>query len=576
MSMFDNNPNTSAKGAVPGTSISPYNTGERKNFHYIENIFNPEIHPVEDLHKYVVPQEGEVVFDIPNGVIHRVSHVDWQATLKSTLVPWRMQNVDEGNTTEQDWIFGVRGGPLLGEALLTIDFSIRPNRARVDSTIMRPGAAYAKLYLGNDISENGKVISAQYDQSASPNMISNQVPVKLAEIVDRTNLMIMTTGPFSVTDNELALPDGTRATLVFYDQGGNFIPPAQPVMVQHGAYMRDHQLGTKYVTEVELRSPWFTNANTPEKMLIPINVNLGSIEFRAVVHYSDGTSEVHPVNSGRFALFGLNEYRPKWPGQAANVTLVYSLAPGEQHYIASPGSPNFKSREYTLEASAVKGAYSPKIYTYPQWDGAINGYRLQHFLYDLDRKTLIDVTAFVKYNDKSPVYRPASYGVAQNLIFNLNLKDVSNTNESVIFIQHTEIVLLKDVNGPGSRWSVNFDISKATYVAKVASARNAGANTTINLTNGFANQAAWLAGMYQAVQPSWDSWNEEKAPAPTHFDFMHEDGRRWRYSVADWNKANMISIELQRGKTYFINWINRSSSGVELQLATTGVTVELV
>lgn len=572
--MFDQKPNSAASGAVPATNIRPENIAERGAFLYIEDIFDPDKHPAEDLHKYVVPRENQLVFDVEGGVIHRVTKVDWQATLKSTLVPWRFQNADEGNTSEQDWIFGVRGGPMAGEALLSVDFSVRPNRAQVDSTIMRSGAAYALLYLGNDISSNGRIISAQYDQAV--NMLNNKVPVKLAEIVDRTNLSIMTTGSFSVTENEESLENGKRCTLVFFDEGGNFIPPAQPVQVQHSSYMRDHQIGIKYLTEIELRSPWFTATSDKERLLIPINVNLASVEFRAVSHYSDGTFDDEPVNSAKFALHGLGQYRPKYPGQTASVTLVRKLAPDEQRLIAEPGNPDFMSREYVFEAAAVKGAYSPRLFTYPQWDGSIGGYKLLHFLYDLNRRAFINVTEQVTLNDRSPAFRPTSYGVVQDMIFNINLKDVSPTNESVIFTQHTEVTLLKNINGPDTRWSVNYVPDKPTYRALLARARNSGTNTTVNLTNGFANLEAWLNGLYWSVQPSYDQYSEEKAPTPTHFYIMHEDGRRWRFPIAQWNQDNRVEIELQRGRSYFIAWVQRLDSGEELQLALTGVTGELV
>lgn len=573
--MFDQTPNSSASGAVAGTNISVLNSGERKNFHYIENIYDPDKHPPEDLTKYVVPQENELVFDVTQGMIYRAAHVDWQATLKTTLVPWAINNLNEGNTTEQDWIFGLRGGPMLGEALLAIDYSVRPNVARVDSTIMRPDAAYAKLFLGNDASETGKIISAQYDKSV--NMITNKVPTKLAEIVDRSNKSIMTTGAFSVTENAEALPDGTRCTLVFYDEGGNFIPPAQPVMVQHCSYMRDHQIGIKYVTEVELLSPWFTDTTNRELLIVPINVLLAAVEFRAVVHYSDGSkSDPLPVNSGQFALYGLEEYRPTWPGQEAELTLVYKLAANEQHYVAQPGSPLHRNRIYTIQASAVKGAYTPKIYTYPVWDPTIGGYKLMHFLYDLDRKAVVDVTAKVKFNDKSEPWRPSAYGVTQSLIFNLNLRDVSTLYESVIFIQHTAIILYKDLNGPGKRWDVAFSYNDPYYGAKFVKAVNAGVNTKFNLTNGYTNQAAWLDGLYRAVKPSFNRFDEEKAPDPTHFYLVHQDGRSWRYSVADWNKDNGISVALQNGSGWFIRWVKTGVGGAELQLATTGVVADAV
>jgi len=571
--MFDQSPLSNAIQAVAGTNISPFNTGERKNFHYIENVYDPDIHPPSDLTKYVVPQEGELVFDTSNGVIYFVAKVDWQGTLKSTLVPWRLQNIDEGNTTDQDYIYGLRGGPMAGEALLSIDYSVRPNVARVDSTIMRPGAAYAYVYLGSAAIESN-IISAQYDQSL--NMISKKVPVQLALINEYTNMSIMTSGAFSVTKNEEALPDGERAWLVFFDEGNNFIPPAQPLMVQHSSYMKDHNIGVKYVTGVELISPWFTRINDPDRLIIPVNVQLASVELRAITHYSDGsTSAPAAVNGGEYSLLGVSEYRPKFPGQTGDVVLVKKLAENEQHYIAQPGNPDFVRHTYTFEAGAAKGAYSPRIFSYPQWDASLTGYRLQHYLYDLDRKTFIDVTAVVTYNDKSPVYKPSAYGLSQALIFNINLKDVAPTYESVPFIQHTEVVLLKDINGPGDRWQVNYAYGKPTYAAKRAVATNNGALTKFNIANGQDEVNEWLDVMYWSVQPSYDVFNEDKAPTPTHFDLMHEDGRKWRYPLSAWNQDNGITISMQKGKTWYICWVNKNASGVELQLGMTGVTVEL-
>lgn len=571
MGLFDSKPSTSATRAVAGVALNEANDPQRGRMLYIWDIFDPDKHPPEDVIKYVVPDENRLVFDPDNGVILRVAHVDKEATQKSTLVPWKMINGSEDATTEQDWIYGLRGGPMIGEALLAIDYTVRPNVARVDATIMRPGAAYAKVFLGSAAVETA-IISAQYDRGGV--MTTNKVPCRLAEIVDRTNVNIMTTGPFSVTLNAEALPDGKRCWLVFYDEGGDYIPSAQPLMVQHTAYMKDHQLGVKYIMSIELISPWFTHTMNPSKLIVPMNVDIPALELRAVVHYSDGSkSDPQPVNGESFSLYGLNEYRPTWPGQTAEINLIYKLKVNERPYLPKPGNPDFFGAIYDLEASAVVGAYSPKIYTYPYWDAAISGWSLRHYLYDLDRKTAIDVTSSVKFNDQSEPWRPTAWGVAQSLIFNLNLKDVSTLNESITFKQYTTIVVHRDVNTAGKRWDVAFSANKPLFGGKFAARVNAGTNTTFNLTNGYANKAAWLAGMYWAVEPSFNRFDEEKAPDPTHFYMVHPiTGRRWLYSVEDWNKDNFIDLELQNGQTWLVQWVARQPSGVEWQLAETGVT----
>lgn len=574
--LFDQKPGTSLiTGAAPAVRPSRLNKGERRTILYIEDMYDPDIHPVNEKENYVVPFENQAIIDVVNGMWYRCIHVDEEGTLKATLVPLVWQNPTDVNVVEQEWLFGKKGGPFIGEALLSIDFSVRPNVARVDATIMRPGADYALLYRGTTPDGKGKIISAVYDQSGT--MITDNIPTPLAEIIDRTNQMIKTTGQFSVTENEEALPNGTQAVLCFYATGGVFIPPAQLVRVQHSAYMRDHRIGIKYLKEIRLLSPWFTNMNQPDTLRIPINVPMTQIEFRAEKIYSDGsTSGPLPVNGTVFSLRGLNEYRPTFPGQSTEVVLVATLANDEQLYIAEPGNPNFKRKTYTLLAGAVEGAYSPRIFTYPQWDSAINGYSLQHFLYDLDRKAWVNVTAQVTLNDKSPAWRPAAYGVAQSMIFNINLRDVAPTYKSETFIQHTEIVLYRDLNTPGKKFDVSFVFDKPTYQAKVLKAVNNGASSTANIRNDIEKQQDWLDALYWGVYPSYDSWNEERAPDATHFYIRHPfDGRKWLFPIASWANNLPVPVSMQPGSTWYIDWVARDGTGVELQLATTGVTVVL-
>lgn len=571
--MFDNTPKSSAANAVAGVAPSQRNRGERRTLLYLEDVYDPDVHPVSEKEKYIVPFENELIADVENGYLLRCAKVDYEGNLKATMVPWSLNNPTDQNVIDQDWLFGMQGGPMIGEALLSVDFSVRPNVARVDATIMRPGAAYALLYRGPGPSNKGNIISVTYDQGGV--MQNNEVPTRLAEIVDRTNLEIMTTGPFSVTENEQSLPNGSQCFLAFYDQGGNFIPPGQLVRTQHSAYMKDHRIGTKYIDTIRLVSPWFSNSNNPEKVIVPINVNLLSLELRAEVVYSDGsTSGLLPVNGGKFRLEGINEHRPTWPGQTSEVVLIYQLGPNEQFYKSRPGNPLFERRIYTLEAGEADGAYSPRLYTYPQWDASLAGYRLQHFMYDLDRKTFVDVSAFVTLNDNSPAWRPSGYGITQSMIFNLNLRDVAPTYVSATFIQHVDISLYRDINTPGKKFDVSFVFNQPTYQAlSLKVLTNDGSKSVANVTNGFLDQAAWLNGLYRGVYPSFAIWNEAKAPEPTHFYLMHEDGRKWLFSIADWNKNLPVPVSMQTGKTWYMAWVSRDGQGNELQLAATGVIV---
>lgn len=570
-SIFNKTPSTVASSQVPATNVSNASNGQRSRFHYIEQIFNPDVHSKDEIQLYVVPNEGELIFDVPNGRIYFASHVDVEGDYKTTLSPWAFNNVTEEATYDQDTIFGVRGGPLAGEAMLSIDYSVRPNVARVDATIMRPGAAYALVYRGNDVSKNGTIISAQYDTAG--NLLSNRVPTVLAALSQLDNRTIFTTGGFSVTANSHELEDGARCTLVFFDEGGNFIPPVQPLMVSQTAYLRDHSVAMKYVKTIELISPWFTDSTNAEKILLPINTVLSSIEFRGKVVYSDNTFEILPVNGDRFALEGVSEYRPKYPGQTAELVLIYKFSPDEQAYMAEPGSPFHMKQLYTIEATALRGAYSPKLYTVPQWDFANSRYMLKHYLYDLDREIRRDVTQHVSINEQSPVWAGTLYGVEQNMIFNINLRDVSPAYESYIHVQHTTIVLLGNFLVDTAQWRIKYDYTKPAYTAfKLPYVP--GSNYDVDFS-GFESKEALLNALYWPVLPSYITFDETQAPTPTHVLFETLDGNLHQFNLDNWETPYRISSVVNKGYTHNLYWLRSLPGGQMLQLAMTGVTPKI-
>lgn len=572
--MFDNSPITQNTRAAGATDISEAASGLRRNILWLGNVWDPDTMPAADFDKYVVPKEGWLVWDLQDTVL--VWYFVYKVYQNKSELRVCTVFSDAGETTEdQDAIFGEKGGPLNGEGIMGVDYSVRPNRARIDSTVMRPGAAYALLFLGDniDVDNGGVIISAVYDKSA--NMVSNKVPTMLAAINNYTNKSVMTTDTFSVTRNADGLPNGARCTLVFFDQGDMVITPTQRIVVQHGAYLRNREKGIRYLLDIELVSAWFTDINDPDKMIIPITTPLTGIEFRALAHFSNGDVVDMPVNGGKFKLLGVDEYRPHSPGQSAELGLVYTLSDDEQFYMAQPGQDGRKTRVYQLVAGAVEGAYAPKLYTYPSWDSKASQWALRHFMYDLLRKSYTEVTDLVTLNESSPPFKPKSYNTLQDLTFNLILKDVSPEYNATIYKQDTSIVLYKDINGPDKRWGVQYSQDKPVYDALFAKTTNAGAATKVNLTNGYTKFDDWLQALYWSVQPSYDIWNEEQAPTPNIVYVMLQDGKRFPLSLTDWNKDLTIGAAQAKGQTLLLCWAQKDANGTEKQLAMTGVTVDL-
>lgn len=573
--MFNNSPitnNTRAAGAT-STSTTSVASGLRFQIISLADLWDPDTMPAADFEKYVVPKEGWLVWDRQDEVL--IWYYVYKVYQNKSELRVATTYSNEGGTTEdQDVIFGEKGGPLNGEGIMGVDYAVRPNRASIDSTVVRPGAAYAYLFLGDNIDPDngGEIISAVYDKSN--NLVTNKIPVGLAAINNYTNNEIKWCKEFSVTKNADALPNGSRCTLVFFDQGDMVITPTQRIVVQQCSYLRNREKGIRYVMDIELVSAWFTDSGDPDKLIIPITTPLAGIEFRAIVHYSNGDKEELTVNGNKFQLLGVNEYRPSYPGQTAELALIYTLADDEQFYVAQPGVDGRWTRVYQIMAGNVEGAYAPKIYTWPVWQSQGSQWALRHWMYDLDRKTFVEVTDKVTLNESSPPFKPSSYNTVQDLTFNLILKDVSPTYNSTIFKQDTNIILYKDLNGPGKRWGVGYAQDKPVYDSLFAKVTNNADQTLVNISNGFSSQEDWLNALYWSVLPSYDMWNEEKAPTPDNYYIMLADGTRYVNTLVNWENSITVPVELQKGTTIFICWVKKDDTGNEKQLAMTGVVVD--
>lgn len=571
--MFSKTLNSPTQSAViPGAGPQLPNDNEAGRFHYIWDVYNPDTVKPGEESRYRVPKEKEMVVDPIAQQWYIVSHVNWEGDLRSTLEPI-FNSGGDGNSDPLNSIFGLPAG-YQGEAIVGIDYSVRPNRAVVDGQVMAPGAAYALLYEGNTVGENGKVISVVY--GSNNEMISNRIPATLAAHHDLTNKEIMVTQPFSVNRNAEELPDGSRATLVWFDHTGNMIPKARSLTVQHTAMLRDHQVGKRYIRKVELLAPWFLNSGDPKTLNVPVNTVLQNLAFRAMVHYSDGSkSEELPIDGQKVILHGLNEHKPSTPGQRGTLTLVYNLDPDEYIYEAQPGNPNQYRDSYSLLAVDFDGAYSPKLYSYPTW---VNGqYQLKHYLTDLDRSFIIDATDYVRINELSPAFRPTTYGVEQTIELNLRLSDVVPTFEPMIMRQSTTFILKAPGNEDGSKFDVRYSYDQSAYNDPTFKAVNqADGRQQIEFGKGYESQDEWLEDTYYAVEPSYNTQREKGPMKPTHFEIEVSSGKVYSYTLSKWADKLYLDVQEPQGRTIFVRWVYESIQGERLLLATTGVSIDVV
>lgn len=585
-SIFDGLPKPATAGiVVPGNNPWRKNELYHRRTWYIDALYDPDIHSEEDLiiGKYIVPYELELIRDTKNKVTYIVTHVD-TGNWKSTLVLYSENNTGGNPNTDPEYpLFPVtEAGLLNGELPLMIDYSTVPPVARASVMATNVNPAYAILYLGSIIDPDvgGKIISAIYSGNE---LTDNRIPVIpiTPEGWNVENEVIKCTSSFSVLLPKETLKNGTRCTLVYYDQNGYPLPDTYTLRVQHSQYLRDHNLAQRYVKSIELLSPWFTNSSTPSTLYIPINLPLKQVVFYGKINYSDGTSEVQPVNSydgiSGFTIHGVDKYKPTVPNQKGRLVLTYQYKPNEYAYIAQPGQPSHTSIEYFMVSTKPDGAYGPRLYSYPYWNPS-SGWLLKHYLTDLTRRFTTDVTEYVKLNQTSPAFQGRAYGVEQDLAFNLTLGDVSPAYENWTFVQHVGITLYNDGTSANRKWETRhsytspwFENLEILYVPDTKGGQKAKFNTKYNPEHILPDHVQrsldeFLKQAYYGFDPMYDTLLEEKPIRPTHMRLIRQNNTSITFPIESYKDLVFSDMTLINAETFYISWVERDSKGEEKEL----------
>lgn len=570
--MFDKFPVApqNASVAVPGTGPQLPSAHDLWRFLYMHQVYDPDRVKPEEAYKYVVPREGEVVYDHETSILYRCVHVDYEGkTLKPTFdLAIKGNGGAEGDYDYDREIFGLEGG-FNGEGVVGVDYSVRPNIAVVDQQITCANAAYAVLYKGSTLTKEN-IISATY--SSVGVMSSFNIPVSLAAIDRLDNKTIMVTDKFSVRLNEQELPPGSRCTLMFYDAAGNSISRPRILNVQHTKVLRDHQIGRRYIKDVQLAAPWFMDSTQPNTMNLPINTQIKTIAFLAMVYYSNGEVEERYIDGKKIRLLGLDSHTPTAPTQTTTLTLAYNFDKDEAAYEAQAGVADKYCKDYLVYVTPFDGAYSPKLYVVTKWNG--KNYDLKFYLMDLDRKWAIDVTDKVYPNEASPAFRPASYGVEQTLEYNLRLSDASKNFKPLIMRQSFTILLKKPGGEVGSKWAVRYSYLGDNYDDPAFKASHHVEGTRLDATAGIGFYDEWLQKLYYNLEPSVNTTREKKPIIPTHFEMIDKADNVWRFSVSDWEEPLRFNKKFEDDELLTIRWLSVAADGSVKVLAVGGTSVQ--
>jgi hypothetical protein len=523
--------------------------------------------------KYI-PKVNDYVCDYTINQWWRVALID-PVTYVPTLVP--LTTTPNAAMTAGDLLQGVGPGTLADTFRVYLDTSVIPFILAVDGRLWYPGpdVASVKLFTGSDFTTNENCISGYYDQSGK--LVSQAIPLMPVSVEFPDGSMGTVSGvPVCYTNVRLA--DATPVTAVAYSSTGAVISIRQ-LLIQNTGCIRLADSGVKYVVGIELRTP-FLSSSDPTLIQFPINVILANLNLMGIVRYSDGSSAMLPVDNTKFQILGFNAFVSTIVGQSFTVVLKYNLSPDEAVFNAnSVEQQGFITRAYRMTSINSAGAYALKLFAFPVWRDSITGYRLDWFLYNLDRSTWWNVTSLVQFSPAFPAFQPLQYGVQQDINAQVQLNKVDPGFTNYLFSATLAITLL----GPGmqdSPWQIQFEPGQMPPYGpgNVAAVNEVQANQyTINIASGYKKQGDWLQALYYNTLPLTDPANEAKLPVPSHFAIQMPGGENSGSApivcpISQWASTFSTSVAIPDDSTLYVTFFLRTTTN-DLQLSICGLPV---
>lgn len=560
--------NPPSLGGVVGTdNIAPiYNPYDRWQVWNINEIYTGTIGQGK-----FVPKIDDVVFEIDGNTIvrHIVRDIN-PTTMVAILQQESLAQTDP--LSPEDIIFGVGVSTPSETYRIYIDKSVNPYTLTVDARNKVYGSMtnYCKIFKGVDTSNTGQVISRMYD--TNNNFLGENIPLELVAYDNLTNHSIKVVSP-AYTNADLK--DGEIVTAVVYNDQGGVVSRRQMLAV-NTAFIRSPDASKKYVTSISLQSP-FLSSTSDRLIEYPINVPLNGLNLTGRVTYSDGSYKEYPVDGTRFSIFGFDGYLATIVGQRINLVLKYNLQPNELSYDLTSADPAHISVEYQAVTLNVDGSYNLKLFGYPVWIDDINGYRLEWFLYNLDRNIKYNVTPYVTINTDYRPFNPTLYGVVQRLNVSVNIQNANGAFKSYIHAQTIDVVLNRRGVERPNNWTIGFSPDQLPRygVDTFATAYFIGPNQwRVRLDCEAADFQTWIDRVYARTEPLYDSSNEVGPIDPNWFS-LTIGSTTTEYPISQWANEFIFNGVIQNNTTVYLRFFKRTSE-TDLELAIAGMILYYV
>ncbi len=523
--------------------------------------------------KYV-PNVNDKVEDWNSGITYRVTFVDINSGL-STLEVWNPPNMPD----TEDRFLGTLPHYIYSVFMLYVNTGLTPHPCAVDNRVRIFGteATKCKVFVGIDLTDAGQVVSRRYNELDE--FLGEDIP--LITVKDTPEETIKVPDIFYTNISDMA--NGESCTLVAYNDDDVVVYLCRLIVVNTN-FIREIDSSKKYITNIYLETTFGKTLST-DVVQVPSNVILADIQKHGVVVYSNGEKERFPVDGTKFALGGLNDFMPTVPGARIPMSLVYNLAPNEVNNMIISSFNNAIIKDMWIECLSPDGAYGVKLFVIPVWQNTTSNYRLEYYLYSLNRDTFYQVTSLVEYANDSPGFDADLLGVAQTLGVSIDLSSISGTFVPYRHVQ-TFTVILKALGNSldfeQTRWEIIYENGQnpkagaGWFARKLADMDEAG--FSVDISCGALSTQEWLNKLYWPSKPIYNLSTEGLSNiTPTHYrirtSLEADDVYQAETPISLGITAQTIPLGVMPdGEVVFIDFVKKVNTHY-LEMATVGLPI---
>lgn len=480
--------------------------------------------------------------DSSNGVANSVATLEPWLPVQAEVISENLKKYGIVSTTDDD-------------NRLYIDTTKTPYEINVDPSVCWGGSelSYVKVFLGTDIEGgNSKIISMHLDSSGS--LLSENIPLETVAITDikQHTFKKMMTG-----HSNTLLVTGEIVTVVVYNKLHKPVKIKQ-LCVRETGYIKHGNVGQRKVASIELQSQYLDSANN-SLLRVPLRLSLRDVPMLAVVRYDNGDARELSVNTGQVSLDGIEAVQLSYAGQRTTLNLTYSLGPDEvaTNVFGDEGN-YFVQKTYELEGIPNDGEYNVKLFVVPTWDKTYNKWRLEYYLYTLDRNQRYHVTPYVSLSSGSDSFDGTNYRETQWLTLIINLEDINDSAlKPFTYTQKVGVTLLRNGLSNQTSWTINYNESNSNvFGANLEAYVNYVSHREweLDISNSFTNNTDFLEALYYACEPMYDIRNESIAPIPTDIAITL-GGQRKVIPFTQWDEKQMFTVSGNEGEAATLEWI---------------------